>query len=171
MQRRRNAHESTGLDFPEKDDMETNRWWIATALAATLTMAQAAAAKDEGLIDRASRHGVAETVERIESTARARGLTVFARIDHSGEAQKAGLQMPPTQLIILGNPKGGTPVMLASPASAIDLPLKVLVRQGADGKTVVTINDHRWLQARHGIADDVAKPLAGLPGLLAAALD
>ncbi len=79
--------------------------------------------------------------------------------------------MPPAQLVVLGNPKGGTPQMLAAPRSAIDLPMKVPVRRGADGKTVVSINDHRWLRARHGIGDDLVKPLAGLPALLAAALD
>lgn len=79
--------------------------------------------------------------------------------------------MPPTQVLVLGNPEGATPAMLATPTSAIDLPLKVLVRQGADGRTVVTINDHRCLQAHHAIGDDVAGPLAGLPALLAAAPD
>jgi uncharacterized protein (DUF302 family) len=114
---------------------------------------------------------VAETIERIETAARARGLTIFARFDHGAEAHKAGLSMPPTQVIVLGNPKGGTPVMLAAPTAALDLPLKILVRQAADGKTIVTVNDHRWLQTRHGIKEELIKPLAGLPGLLGAALD
>ncbi len=144
---------------------------LRAALAFLLALAANASAQDAGLVHRDSRYPVDVTVERIEAAARSRGLTIFARIDHSGEARKAGLQMPPTQVIVLGHPKGGTPVMLAAPTAAIDLPLKVLVRQDANGKTVVTINDHRWLQARHGIGDDLAKPLAGLPALLSAALD
>lgn len=151
--------------------MKTKYRMNCAVLVGLLAIATHASAQDAGLVHRDSRYPVAETVERIEATARARGLTIFARIDHSGEARRAGLQMPPTQVIVLGNPKGGTPVMLAAPTSAIDLPLKVLVRQGADGKTVVSINDHRWLQARHAIADDLVRPLAGLPALLAAALD
>jgi uncharacterized protein (DUF302 family) len=109
-------------------------------------------------------------VEKIESTARNRGLTLFARIDHSGEARKAGLEMRPTQLLILGNPKGGTPIMLASPSAAIDLPLKALVWQEPGGATVVTINDHRWLGARHKVSDELLKPLAGLANIIDAAL-
>jgi uncharacterized protein (DUF302 family) len=151
--------------------MKTKHRIACAVLAGLLAIATHASAQDAGLVHRDSRYPVGETVERIEATARSRGLMIFARIDHSDEARKAGLQMPPTQVIVLGNPKGGTPVMLAAPTSAIDLPLKVLVRQGADGKTVVSINDHRWLQARHGIGDDLVKPLAGLPALLAAALD
>lgn len=151
--------------------MKAKHWLAYAVLAGLSAITQSASAQDAGLVHRGLRYYVAETVERIEATARARGLTIFARIDHGAEAQKAGLQMPPTQVVLLGNPKGGTPVMLAAPTSAIDLPLKVLVPQGADGKTVVCINDHRWLQARHAIGDDVAKPLAGLPALLAAALD
>lgn len=84
-----------------------------------------ASAADDGLVSRASKFGVEETLSKIETAARARGLMIFARIDHSGEAQKAGLSMPETKLIILGDPKGGTPLMLAAPGSAIDLPLKV----------------------------------------------
>ncbi len=144
---------------------------LRAAFAVSLALAANASAQDAGLVHRDSRYPVDVTVERIEAAARSRGLTIFARIDHSGEARKAGLQMPTTQVIVLGNPKGGTPVMLAAPTAAIDLPLKVLVRQDANGKTIVSINDHRWLQARHGIDDDLAKPLAGLPALLAAALD
>jgi uncharacterized protein (DUF302 family) len=143
----------------------------AFTLASLLLAVSTVHAQDAGVSERGSRYSVAETVEKIETTARSRGLTVFARIDHSGEAQKAGLKMPPTQLIVLGSPKAGTPVMLAAPGSAIDLPLKVLVREAPDGRTVVAINDAKWLQSRHGIPADLMKPLSGLPGLLAAALD
>lgn len=151
--------------------METSRWPAALALASFLFATSAANAQDTGIVERGSRFSVAETVEKIEATARSRGLTVFARIDHSGEAHRAGLQMPPTQLIVLGSPKAGTPVMLAAPGSAIDLPLKVLVRQGKAGETLVSINDPQWLQRRHAIPAELVKPLSGLPGLLAVALD
>jgi uncharacterized protein (DUF302 family) len=142
--------------------------WLAVSFAALLPAV--ALAQDTGLVTRTSPHGVAETIEKIDATAKARGMTVFARIDHSGAAKAAGLEMRPTQVIILGNPKGGTPIMLAAPSAALDLPLRVLVAQDADGRTLVTFNDHRWLAARHKLAEDQVKPLAGLPGLLDAAL-
>ena len=84
-------------------------------------------AMDKGLISIASRHSVEETIQRLQAAFVAKGLQIFAVIDHSGEAEKVGLKMPPTKLLIFGNPKGGTPVMLAAPTIAIDLPLKVLV--------------------------------------------
>ncbi len=127
-------------------------------------------AQDAGLIDRKSLFSVDETVAKIEATAKARGLTIFARIDHSGEAEKAGMKMRNTKLIILGNPKGGTPLMAKSARSAIDLPLKVLVWEQAPGDTIVTINDYRQFGTRHDIEPDMLKPLAGLPGLIEAAL-
>ncbi len=134
-------------------------------MTATVTYSQ-----EPGLVNAVSKFSVAETIDKIESTARARGLMIFGRIDHSGEAKKAGFEMRPTQLLILGNPKTGTPVMQSAPSSAIDLPLKVLVWQEPGGSTVVTVNDPRWLAARHKVPDDVAKPLAGLTALIDAAL-
>ena len=80
----------------------------------------------EGIISKASSHSVPETLDKLEGVLREKGIRAFVRIDHSGEAKKAGLEMPPTQLLIFGNPKGGTPIMLASPTAAIDLPLKAL---------------------------------------------
>jgi uncharacterized protein (DUF302 family) len=135
-----------------------------------LAQAVSAQTADSGLVDIASKYSVDETVAKIEETAKARGLTIFARIDHSGEATRAGLSLRNTKLIVLGNPKGGTPLMATAPRAAIDLPLKVLVWEPAPGQATVTINDARWFGVRHKLADDVLKPLAGLPGLIEAAL-
>src|ERR1700756_1154338 len=102
-----------------------------------------------GIIDRSSRHSVEETVQKLETILQSKGVTLFAVVDHSGEAEKAGLQMPPTKLLIFGNPRAGTPLMLAAPSSAIDLPLKILVWQDKAGKVWVSYNTPAYLQARH----------------------
>jgi len=94
---------------------------------------------------------------------------LFALIDHSGEAEKAGLKMPPTKLLIFGNPKGGTPLMLASPSSAIDLPLKILVSEDASGKTWVSYNSSAFLKQRHGLPDQLLKNIAVVEALAAEA--
>jgi uncharacterized protein (DUF302 family) len=130
----------------------------------------AAFAQSAGLTTRASNFSVEETAAKIETVAKERGVVVFAKIDHAGEAKKAGLQMPPTLLLIVGNPKAGTPMMLEKPSTAIDLPLKILVAQGADGKTVVTLNEPGFVRSRHGLSEDVAKPLGGAAALVEAAL-
>jgi uncharacterized protein (DUF302 family) len=127
-------------------------------------------AQTSGLTSRASALTVDETVSKIESVAKERGATIFAKIDHASEAKKAGLQMPPTILLIVGNPKAGTPMMLEKPSTAIDLPLKILVAQGADGKTMVTLNEPAFVRTRHGLSEDVAKPLGAAAGLVEAAL-
>jgi uncharacterized protein (DUF302 family) len=127
-------------------------------------------AQSAGLTTRASGYSVEETAAKIEAAAKERGVSVFAKIDHAGEAKKAGLQMPPTLLLIVGNPKAGTPMMLEKPSTAIDLPLKILVAQGADGKTAVTLNDAAFVRSRHGLSEDVAKPLGGAAALVEAAL-
>lgn len=113
-----------------------------------------------GLLTKPSPYSVLKTLDHIEAFLRSKNVTVFARVDHSGEAEKAGLHMPPTQVLIFGNPKGGTPVMLANPLSAIDLPLKVLAWQDTDGKVWLTWNDPQYLKARYGLSDDVLAPLA-----------
>jgi uncharacterized protein (DUF302 family) len=128
------------------------------------------ASPSNGLMSRPSSFDVPQTVEKIETTAKARGLTVFAKIDHAEAAKAAGLQMPPTVLLIVGNPKGGTPAMLAAPSLAIDLPLKILIAQGSDNKTVVTINDGPYLKERHKVPDEPAKALNALSALIDAAL-
>jgi len=102
-------------------------------------------------------HGsVDETVERLKTLLSAKGVALFALVDHSGEAAKAGFEMAPTKLLIFGNPKAGTPIMLASPTSALDLPLKVLVWEDAEGQTWLTYNTAHYLQQRHGIAEEFA---------------
>src|SRR5580700_7436386 len=120
----------------------------------------------EGIISKASKYSVPETLDRVDALLRSRGIKIFVRVDHSGEAEKAGLKMPPTQLLIFGNPKGGTPVMLAAPTSAIDLPLKALAWQDAGGQVWLSYNDPAYLQRRFGLSDDVVKPLAGMGALI-----
>ena len=130
----------------------------------------AAIASENGIVAVPSQHSVADSVAKIEAAAKARGLTIFARIDHSGEAKKAGLDMRPTELLVLGNPKGGTPLMQAKPSLAIDLPLKILVWQDAGAKVWVGYNDPAFLKQRHGLTDEQARPLGALGGLIEAAL-
>jgi uncharacterized protein (DUF302 family) len=121
---------------------------------------------DNGLIHIGSPHSVPETVQRLESILRAKSLTIFALIDHSGEAAKVGLIMRPTQLIIFGSPKAGTPLMIASPTLAIDLPLKALVWQDAEEKVWITYNDAIYLQHRHNISDELLKNISGIGEVL-----
>src|SRR5579875_1261817 len=119
-----------------------------------------------GLIVFRSNHSVPETVARLESALAAHGLKIFALIDHSGEAQQAGLAMPPTQVLLFGSPKAGTPLMLAAPSLAIDLPLKALVAEDVSGQTSVTLNDPAYLQSRHGFPENLAVNLAGASTLI-----
>jgi uncharacterized protein (DUF302 family) len=123
-----------------------------------------------GLISHPSPYTVPETLDRLEAILRTKNITIFARIDHSGEAAKAGLTMPPTQLLIFGNPQGGTPIMLAAPISAIDLPLKALAWQDTDGKVWLTINDPHFLQSHYSLSDELLKPIAGLEALIQQAI-
>jgi uncharacterized protein (DUF302 family) len=118
-----------------------------------------------GMIHLASRYSVSETLARLESLLRTKGLAIFCRIDHSGEAEKAGLKMNPTQLVIFGSPKAGTPLMVASPTLAIDLPLKALVWEDAAGKVWVSYNSPEYLKTRHNIANDLLTNISGV-GLL-----
>jgi uncharacterized protein (DUF302 family) len=131
---------------------------------------QAAAAdnavmKENGIIDIASNHSVDETVEKLKGILQAKGITLFALVDHSGEAAKVGMKMRPTKLFIFGNPKGGTPVMLAAPSSAIDLPLKILVWEDDHGKVWITYNSPSDLQERHNIPSDLLPNIAAIEPL------
>jgi uncharacterized protein (DUF302 family) len=126
---------------------------------------------ENGLVHVASSRSVQETLKKLQATLEARGLKVFALIDHSGEAEKAGLKMRPTQLLIFGSPKGGTPVMVAAPTLAIDLPLKALVWEDADGKVWVTYNSPDYLQQRHNIPAELVKNIAGVGALLEKAVE
>ena len=125
---------------------------------------------DNGLITKPSKYSFAETVSKIETVIKAKGLVLFAKIDHSGEAEKIGIKMRPTQLLIFGNPKGGTPIMLATPTTAIDLPLKALIAEDDAGKVSVTFNSPEYLQARHGIKDDLIKNISAAGMLIDLAL-
>jgi len=108
----------------------------------------------------------AATIERLESILHSRGLSIFAKIDFSGDAQRAGLQMPPTQAVIFGNPKAGTPVVLAAPNSAVDLPLKVVVSQDANGKVWLSYNAPEYLGERHGIPANLLQNISGIRNLV-----
>ena len=114
-----------------------------------------AAQKGSGLIDIRSSHSVDETVEKLKGILQAKGIALFALVDHSGAAIKAGMKMRPTKLLIFGNPKAGTSVMLAAPSSAIDLPLKILIWEDAQGKVWVTYNSLAYLQERHNLPPEV----------------
>jgi uncharacterized protein (DUF302 family) len=121
---------------------------------------------DDGLVHLASAYSVSETVQRVEAALTAKGLTIFALIDHSGEAEKVGLAMKPTKLVIFGNAKAGTPLMIAAPTSAIDLPLKALVWEDAEGKVWLAYNRADYLQRRHGFPEELLKNIAGAGALL-----
>jgi uncharacterized protein (DUF302 family) len=120
----------------------------------------------EGIISKASKYSVAETLDRVEAVLGEKGIRVFARVDHSGEAEKVGLKMRPTQLLIFGNPKGGTPVMVAAPTAAIDLPLKALAWQDDDGKVWLSYNDPEYLKQRFGLRDEQIKTISGIGSVI-----
>ena len=122
-------------------------------------------ATSSGIIDKQSNHAVDQTVEKLKSILQAKGVTLFTVIDHSGEAAKVGMKMPPTKLLIFGNPKGGTPLMLAAPSIAIDLPLKILVWEDAQGKVWVSYNSPEYLQKRHGLPQELVPNIAVIEGL------
>jgi uncharacterized protein (DUF302 family) len=126
---------------------------------------------DKGIIDRASNHSVDETLDRLRGIVQSRGLTLFALVDHSGEAEKVGMKMPPTKLLIFGSAKAGTPLMLAAPSVAIDLPLKILVWQDANGKVWVSYNSPAYLQERHGFSPELLQNIAAVETLASAAAE
>src|SRR5437899_5298771 len=124
-----------------------------------------------GIIDVPSLYSVPDTLARLQSILKERGMTVFALIDHGGEAEKAGLSMRPTQLLIFGSPKGGTPLMVATPSLAIDLPLKALAWQDEQGKVWLSYNSPEYLQQRHGFPLDLIKNIAGIGALVQKAVE
>ena len=126
-------------------------------------------AEPEGIVELPSRHSVDDTVRRLEDLLRSRSIKVFVVVDHSGEAESAGLAMPPTRLVIFGNPKAGTPLMLAAPSTAIDLPLKILVRQDAAGQVWVAYNAPEYLRARHGFPENLIANITAVEALARAA--
>jgi uncharacterized protein (DUF302 family) len=135
---------------------------------------RASVEKDEGIVTIPSNHSVDETVDRLKTilqSLRSKGIIIFALVDHSGEAAKVGLKMPPTKLLIFGNPQGGTPLMLAAPSIAIDLPLKILVSESGEGKVWVSYNSPEYLKERHGLPDDLLKNIAVVRTLAAQAAE
>jgi len=120
----------------------------------------------DGLIALKSSRGPKETMDRLVAEIEAKGLTVFARIDHAAGAKEAGLALLPTELVIFGNAKGGTPLMQANQAIGIDLPLKALVWQDAAGSTWLSYNDPAWLAQRHGLGQEVEAPVKAMTAML-----
>jgi uncharacterized protein (DUF302 family) len=116
----------------------------------------------EGLVQVESKHSYADTLSRLESAILSKGLTIFARIHFSDDAASAGLKMNPTAMIIFGNPRAGTPLMIASPTLAIDFPLKILVSKDSTGKVWVSYNSPEYLRDRHHIPVDLVKNIAGI---------
>ncbi len=128
-------------------------------------------APDNGLKKVLSNHSVDETVQRLEGILQDKGVTVFALVDHSGEAKKAGLEMLPTKLLIFGSPKAGTPLMVAVPSIAIDLPLKILVAEDSQGKVWVSYNSAAYLQERHGVPQGLVQNISVVDALAAKAAE
>jgi uncharacterized protein (DUF302 family)/uncharacterized membrane protein YidH (DUF202 family) len=116
--------------------------------------------KANGIVATPSRHSVDETVAKLKTILQAKGVTLFALVDHSGEAEKVGLKMRPTKLLIFGNPKAGTPAMLAAPSIAIDLPLKILIWEDGQGRVWLSYNSAAYLQERHGLPQELLPNIA-----------
>ena len=125
----------------------------------------------DGIVDVASRYSVPETLSRLQSILKEKGISVFALIDHSGEAEKAGLSMRPTQVLIFGSPKAGTPLMVSAPRLAIDLPLKALAWQDERGQVWLSYNSPEYLQHRHGFPAELMKNIAGIAALVQKAVE
>jgi uncharacterized protein (DUF302 family)/uncharacterized membrane protein YidH (DUF202 family) len=126
---------------------------------------------NKGIIDKPSNHSVEQTVEKLKSLLQSKGVTLFALVDHSGEAEKVGLKMRPTKLLIFGSPKAGTPLMLAAPSSAIDLPLKILIWEDPQGKAWVSYNSSDYLKERHGLPQELLQNIAVVDTLAAKAAE
>jgi uncharacterized protein (DUF302 family) len=124
-----------------------------------------------GIIDKPSHQSVDQTVEKLTNILDSKGLTLFALVDHSGEAARVGMEMRPTKLFIFGSPKAGTPLMLAAPSVAIDLPLKILVWEDAQSKVWVSYNSSAYLEERHGIPPDLLQNIAAVEALATAAAE
>jgi uncharacterized protein (DUF302 family) len=144
---------------------------LALAFAVSMLLASEAYAvqKEEGVVKIPSHHSVDETVDKLKTILQSKGVTLFALVDHSGEAEKVGLKMPPTKLLIFGNPKGGTPLMLAAPSAALDLPLKILVAEDAQREVWISYNSPEYLKERHGFPETLLPNIAVVQALAAAA--
>jgi uncharacterized protein (DUF302 family) len=125
---------------------------------------------DDGLITVASRFSVSETLDRLAAFVTSHGQTVFARIDHAEGAAKVGMRLRPTELLIFGHPKGGTPLMQDRQSAGIDLPVKALAWEDADGKVWLTCNEAAWIARRHGLGPESAQAVAAIAAGLTAAM-
>jgi uncharacterized protein (DUF302 family) len=125
----------------------------------------------KGIVDKISQHSVDQTVEKLKNILQSKGVNLFALVDHSGEAEKAGLKMRPTKLLIVGSPKAGTSLMLAAPSVAIDLPLKILVWEDSGGKVWVSYNSPDYLRERHGLPEALMANIAVVETLAAKAAE
>jgi uncharacterized protein (DUF302 family) len=124
--------------------------------------------RSSGILNKRSNYSVDETVERLKQSLQAKGVTIFSIIDHAGEAEKVGLKMRPTKLVIFGSPRAGTPLMLVAPGIAIDLPLKILISQDPDGNVWVSYNNPTYLQERHSLPHELLQNIAVVETLAAA---
>ena len=125
---------------------------------------------NNGIISQPSQYSVSATIDRLEAVLQAKGITIFARIDQQAEAEKVGLSLRPTQLLLFGNPQAGTPLMVAEPAIALDLPLKILAWEAADGKVWLSYNDPNYLKQRFSLSDELVKNIAVIEPLIRQAL-
>lgn len=126
---------------------------------------------NNGIISKPTRHSVNETVDKLKTILREKNVALFALVDHSGEAAKVGMKMPNTKLLIFGNPKGGTPLMLAAPSIAIDLPLKILVSEDQNGNVSLSYNSPAYLGDRHGLSADLLQNIEVVEALVAKAAE
>ena len=144
---------------------------LCASLAVTAISGGTALAGGGTVVTKPSKYSVPETIGRIERAVTAKGMQIFARIDHGGEAKKAGLAMRPTELLIFGNPKGGTALMVAKPTAAIDLPMKALAWEDEDGKVWLTYNSPELLHERHGVPTELTSKLESVGKLLEATVE
>ena len=150
------------------------RWQLVPLLLSIVlpsSAADSAANKKNGIVDVPSNHSVDETVDKLKGILQSKGITLFVVIDHSGEAAKVGIKMPPTKLLIFGNPKGGTPPMLAAPSIALDLPLKILVWEDSQGKVWLSYNSPEYLKERHRLPQDLVQNISAAKALATAAAE
>jgi len=124
-----------------------------------------------GIVTIRGQRSVEQTVQKLREILQAKGVALFALIDHSGEAEKVGMRMPPTKLLIFGNPKAGTPLMLAAPSVALDLPLKILVCEDAEGKAWLSYNSPAWLQGRHNLPPELLRNIGVVESLVNSAAE
>ncbi|HTU34168.1 MAG TPA: DUF302 domain-containing protein [Candidatus Acidoferrum sp.] len=134
-------------------------------------MPQSAPVSSNGIITRPSNHSVDQTVAKLKNILESKGVTLFALVDHSGEAAKVGQNMPNTKLLIFGSPKAGTPLMLAAPSIAIDLPLKILVAEDAQGNVWLSYNSPEYLKDRHNVPADLLQAIAVVGALASKAAE